>query len=420
MNLSICIITKNECNKLSRLLASAEKLECEIVVVDTGSSDDTMETAYRYTHRVFFYKWKNDFADAKNHAANLASCDVVMILDTDEWITGFGDTEREQLEEFAQKLSTESYGKDHVGRIKRLNIIEQDGERRENSEWINRIYNRRFFEYEGRIHEQLVRREDEDRINDQPVGQGEINSVDTDRSYSSDDSHVKPTHRENYNMVRSAVTIYHDGYLGTPEEKHKKAERNRALLLEELDNLENREKQENQENRENREKQDADLTAQKAYVLYQLGKSCYMAGEPAAAVEYFDKALAFDLDPKLEYVIDMVEAYGYALINSGQEQKALGLEGVLDEFGGNADFCFMMGLVYMKNALFDKAIFCFDEALEKTQCRMEGVNSYLAYYNKGVIYECLGDSANARECYTRAGNYQKAIDGLDRLDSHCG
>ena len=376
MNLSICIITKNECNKLSRLLASAEKLECEIVVVDTGSSDDTMETAYRYTDRVFFYKWKNDFADAKNHAANLASCDVVMILDTDEWITGFGDTEREQLEEFAQKLSTESYGKDHVGRINRLNIIEQDGERRENSEWINRIYNRRFFEYEGRIHEQLVRR-------------GEMSSVD-------------------YEMVRSAVTIYHDGYLGTPEEKHKKAERNRALLLEELDNL------------EKQEKQDDSLTAQKAYVLYQLGKSCYMAGEPASAVEYFDKALAFDLDSKLEYVIDMVEAYGYALINSGQEQKALGLEGVLDEFGGNADFCFMMGLVYMKNAMFDKAIFCFDEALEKTQCRMEGVNSYLAYYNKGVIYECLGDSANARECYTKAGNYQKAIDGLARLDSHCG
>ena len=376
MNLSICIITKNECNKLSRLLASAEKLECEIVVVDTGSSDDTMETAYRYTDRVFFYKWKNDFAEAKNHAANLASCDVVMILDTDEWITGFGDTEMEKLEELVQKLSTESYGKDHVGRINRLNIIEQDGERRENSEWINRIYNRRFFEYEGRIHEQLVRR-------------GEMSSVD-------------------YEMVRSAVTIYHDGYLGTPEEKHKKAERNRALLLEELDNL------------EKQEKQDDSLTAQKAYVLYQLGKSCYMAGEPASAVEYFDKALAFDLDPKLEYVIDMVEAYGYALINSGQEQKALGLEGVLDDFGGNADFCFMMGLVYMKNAMFDKAIFCFDEALKKTQCRMEGVNSHLAHYNKGVIYECLGDSANARECYTKAGNYQKAIDGLDRLDSHCG
>ena len=376
MNLSICIITKNECNKLSRLLASAEKLECEIVVVDTGSSDDTMETAYRYTDRVFFYKWKNDFAEAKNHAANLASCDVVMILDTDEWITGFGDTEMEKLEELVQKLSTESYGKDHVGRINRLNIIEQDGERRENSEWINRIYNRRFFEYEGRIHEQLVRR-------------GEMSSVD-------------------YEMVRSAVTIYHDGYLGTPEEKHKKAERNRALLLEELDNL------------EKQEKQDDSLTAQKAYVLYQLGKSCYMAGEPASAVEYFDKALAFDLDPKLEYVIDMVEAYGYALINSGQEQKALGLEGVLDDFGGNADFCFMMGLVYMKNAMFDKAIFCFDEALKKTQCRMEGVNSHLAHYNKGVIYECLGDSANARECYTKAGNYQKAIDGLDRLDRNCG
>ena len=393
MNLSICIITKNECNKLARLLASAEKLDCEIVVVDTGSSDDTMETAYRYTDRVFFYKWKNDFAEAKNHAAGLAGFDVVMILDTDEWITDFGERERRVLSDLVQKLEQDDYAKDHVGRINRINILEHDGERQENSEWINRIYNRRFFEYEGRIHEQLVKRS------------GDVGS-DAENQMPADDAFVNSRSKEDYKLDLSSVKIYHDGYLGTPEEKHRKAERNRVLLLEELDTLE-----------KNTEEKDNGSITKKAYVLYQLGKSCYMAGEPAAAAEYFDKALEFDLDPKLEFVIDMVETYGYALMNSGQEQKALGLEGVLDEFGGNADFCFMMGLVYMKNAQFDKALFCFDEALEKTQCRMEGVNSYLAQYNKGVIYECLGDRENARTCYKKAENYGKAAEGLQRLNT---
>ena len=374
MNLSICIITKNESHKLARLLSSAEKLNCEIVVVDTGSTDDSIETAYRYTDRVFFYKWRNDFADAKNLAAERATNDVVMILDTDEWITDFGRQQAAELDELADKLSDETYGRDHVGRINRINILEKDGERQDNFEWINRIYNRRFFEYEGRIHEQLVRC-----------------------------SHEEPDEGKNdYEMVRSSVKIMHDGYMGTPEEKQKKADRNKKLLLEELDALE---KNEN----------DSSIIDKKTYILYQLGKSCYMAGDPAEAVKFFDEALGYDLDPKLEYVIDMVETYGYALINSGQESKALGLEGVLDDFGMNADFCFMMGLVYMKNALFDKAVFCFNEALEKPQCRMQGVNSYLSHYNKGVIYECLGDLANASESYKKAGDYAKAKEGLERI-----
>ena len=208
MDLSICIITKNECNKLARLLASAEKMECEIVVVDTGSSDDTIETAYRYTDRVFFYKWRDDFADAKNLAASRATNDVVMILDTDEWITGFGDLERENLSDLVSKLETETFGKDNVGRIKRINILEKDGERLENHEWINRIYNRRFFEYEGRIHEQLVRCGE--------PGEKVMRGSDEEGAGTSPDF---GNQGDDYSMRASSVRIYHDGYLGTPEEK---------------------------------------------------------------------------------------------------------------------------------------------------------------------------------------------------------
>lgn len=51
-----------------------------------------------------------------------------------------------------------------------------------------------------------------------------------------------------------------------------------------------------------------------------------MAKEYVKACLYFSAALSFDLNPQLEYVIDMVEAYGYALINSKQADKALFLK----------------------------------------------------------------------------------------------
>ena len=59
----------------------------------------------------------------------------------------------------------------------------------------------------------------------------------------------------------------------------------------------------------------------------------------------------------------MVETYGYALLNSGQEQVALSFENIYQEFGISADFQFLMGLIYMKNARFDQAISEFKKAL---------------------------------------------------------
>ena len=70
----------------------------------------------------------------------------------------------------------------------------------------------------------------------------------------------------------------------------------------------------------------------------------------------FSAALSFDLNSQLEYVIDMVEAYGYALINSKQADKALFLKIYMMKFGKTADFKFLMGLIYMNNEMFDKAI----------------------------------------------------------------
>lgn len=131
------------------------------------------------------------------------------------------------------------------------------------------------------------------------------------------------------------------------------------------------------------------------------------------ACDFFSKGLSFDLEPKLEYVIDMVETYGYAMLNSGKVQEALSYTSIYDVFGNSADFKFLMGLIYMKNAMFDEAVNEFQKAAEYKESRVEGANSYLAYYNIGVIYECLGNIGKAQEYYKKCNGYSKAVERLE-------
>ena len=74
-----------------------------------------------------------------------------------------------------------------------------------------------------------------------------------------------------------------------------------------------------------------------------------------------------------------------------------------------------MGLIYMNNAMFDKAIREFLNATNCTHSSVKGINSYLSYYNIGVIYECAGLPKDAVKYYKMCGDYDPALMGLQRL-----
>ncbi len=348
MDLSICMITKNEWKKLERCISKLVSWNVEIVVVDTGSTDRTKEMLQNYPCKVYDFTWINDFAAAKNYAISMASNDRVLVFDSDEYI------ESCDVEALGKQVQD---NKDKVGRITIRNRVPQDGEVIETLTLSNRLFDRREFCFEGRIHEQVVR-------------------IDGGK----------------YETYRTNITVFHDGYNGTSEERKKKSERNIRLLMEELEN-----------DKEN------------TYLLYQIGKAYYLCQEYENALVYFDKALALDVEPTLDYVADMVETFGYTLLNLGQKENALMLEGVYDAFSYSADFQFLMGLIYMNNGLFEEAVAEFLKAAEKPGAKAVGANSYLAYYNAGVIRECLGDLAQAREFYIKCGNYEKAKKRLQEI-----
>jgi len=86
MTLSVCIITLNEAANIVRTLESVKAIADEVILVDSGSTDSTVELARSRGAKVFVEPWKG-FAPQKNSALAKAACDWVLSLDADEEVS---------------------------------------------------------------------------------------------------------------------------------------------------------------------------------------------------------------------------------------------------------------------------------------------------------------------------------------------
>ena len=88
MLLSVAMIVKNEEKNIERCLkalgALDNKIDYEIIVVDTGSEDKTFEIAEKYTKKVYFHKWNEDFAAMRNKSISYCKGQWILVLDADE------------------------------------------------------------------------------------------------------------------------------------------------------------------------------------------------------------------------------------------------------------------------------------------------------------------------------------------------
>lgn len=84
--ISLCMIVKNEENTLERCLKSVQDIADEIIVVDTGSTDRTMEIASKFTNKIYEFSWIDDFSKARNYSFSKATKDYILWLDADDII----------------------------------------------------------------------------------------------------------------------------------------------------------------------------------------------------------------------------------------------------------------------------------------------------------------------------------------------
>ncbi|WP_243125424.1 glycosyltransferase family 2 protein [Clostridium amazonitimonense] len=340
--ISLCMIVKNEEKVLDRCLNSLKDTLDEIIIIDTGSHDGTKEIALKYTDKVFDFTWCNDFSKARNFSISKASNDWVLILDADEVIKEFNIG---SLKSFCNENNNKV-----TGRIKIVNEYEDDYGTKRYIERINRLFNRKFFEYKGSIHEQIVCK----------------NGLD-------------------YMTQNVDIVVDHTGYSKEVLNRTNKIQRNIDLLRVAI-------KENNKD----------------PYLYYQLGKSYFMGKNYKEASIFFEKAVTLVDNFGYEYVEDLIESYGYSLINLNEFKKAKIIEKYNKYYLSSPDYYFLMALVYMNNNEFQKAAETFLRCTEFKEGKVEGITTYLPLYNIGIIFECLGLKEEALSYYNKCGDYNPA------------
>lgn len=151
--LTIGIITKNECGKLERCLKSLmpikEALDCEIIVTDTGSSDNTIEMLSNYADKVINFEWCDDFSAARNTGVSESEGVWFMWLDSDEWI--------EDPQPLIDFFKSEDYKKYASASLKMIDYMDENYSKYNNLVLLRLAMLFENSKFEGRIHENMYR-----------------------------------------------------------------------------------------------------------------------------------------------------------------------------------------------------------------------------------------------------------------------
>lgn len=226
--LSICMIVKDEEKNIERCLKSIKPLLAsnlaELIVVDTGSIDGTVNICRGFTENIYFSKWSGHFSKARNYSISIAKGKYIFILDADE---EFKPSELQKLiEEFEGQGESKSKRKDN----EKYNTFTLKIKNFTNPEYSKFVMfsqhlifkNDGNFYYTGSIH-------------NQPIFYTPVKNLD--------------------------ITLFHFGYIMTPELSEKKFQRTATLLKREL------------------QKSPRDI-----YYRYQLSTSCAAHGDTREAI----------------------------------------------------------------------------------------------------------------------------------------
>ena len=144
--ISACYITKNEERNLARSLDSLKGQADELIVVDTGSTDNTVEVARKYGAQIYSYEWNNDFAAARNAALEKATGDWIIFLDADEYFAA---------ESAAAIRKTIAAARGDAITVSLVNIQEETKTEFSRSIVLRMWKNKPERRYEGRVHEHV-------------------------------------------------------------------------------------------------------------------------------------------------------------------------------------------------------------------------------------------------------------------------
>lgn len=361
---SLCMIVKNEEKFLESCLNSIKDIVDEIIIVDTGSIDNTIKIAEKFNAKIINHKWENNFSEARNISLNNASKEWILLMDADD-IFDAGDKEKliqiinkgDKIGYFFKTLSyvSEKNYDDYVYNSN-LRLLKNIGE----------------YEFKGAIHEQITHK-------------------------------FEPTDYSKFKTVD--IRVYHKGYLpGVAEEKNKR-KRNIRIIEEELNKYPNN-----------------------PFYNFNMANEYFAMNKCEEALKYYNIAYqnmneksGYTSKLVMKRVLALIESQKFDIAMRAIDE---GIK-MLPNF---TELYFYKGHVYQKKGQYTLAIKYFSKCIEMGEASIDlrminGCGSFRSYFALGDIYFELKDYEEAANNYIKSeelGNkrisiYYKLGEALSKL-----
>jgi tetratricopeptide (TPR) repeat protein len=351
--ISLCMIVKDEEEMLPRSLEAVQPAVDEIIVVDTGSTDRTVEIAESFGATILHHEWTGDFSAARNVSIDAASGDWILWLDADEVLVA---EDREKLRKLAGQTWREAF---YLVETNFTGDIEDGTAVTHNA--LRLFRNRPEYRFSGRLHEQMA--------------------------------HNLPGYLAE-RVGHTQVRIEHYGYLGVVRESKDKARRNLELL----------------------EKQSAE-GVDTAFHKFNLGSEYLALGEYEKACENLERAWKeMEAEPNratYPYVPSLASRLVIALRETGRLDEAhrQADEG-LEVFPGFTDLVYHQANIAKERGDIDAARALFRRCLEMGDAPSKysaivGCGSYMAL----MALAAIADSQEQQELLTRCLDEHPAFYG---------
>lgn len=365
MKISQCMIVKNEEKNIERALSWGNGIVSEQIVVDTGSTDRTVEIAEKMGAKVYHFVWIDDFAAAKNFAIEQASGDWIAFLDADEYL------EKKNAKLLYELLTQVNRGTIKVNGVqKKCEVItcsmvhlDADGQVKMIHKQSRFFRNASHIRYKGLIHEQIENLHGNDLVN-----------LD----------------------VNDMIKIYHTGYAWTEDGATQKGNRNIRILEKLLE-------------------KDPDSAELQLYMAESVG----LTGEKTRACYYAQQVL--DHEEVYADATWRMRAYQMVLIVKSQD-KSVGeeqLEKLYDqackEYPNQPDYDAIMGFHMFEHKRYEECVSYLERSLKKMESLQDFIYSRMEEFLKS-IYTQLCMSYEEMNHIDKSFFYATKVLQVDRYD----